>query len=181
MTAEEWPAAEEWRAIDGYDGWYEVSSFGRVRSWHVVGGPGRRLTQPRIRKVRVFGYGKVQVLLKQDGTVSGPLVHRLVAEAFIGPIPDEMVVCHNDGNAQNNHVDNLRIDTRSGNEADKFIHGTSARGERNPQAKLSESDVRDIRQRRVDGERVGSLAKAYGMSAANISTIVHRRSWKHVA
>ena len=51
-------------------------------------------------------------------------VHSLVAESFIGPRPEGMEVCHNDGDPTNNHLDNLRYGTSSGNELDKVRHGT---------------------------------------------------------
>lgn len=181
LREEVWPADEEWRAIAGYDGWYEVSNWGRVRSWRIRGAPGRRRSEPLLRRCVTFGYGKVLVNLSRDGGASGRLVHRLVAEAFIGPIPDDKVVCHGDGDATNNRVENLRIDTRSANEADKVAHGTSPRGERNHRAKLTEAEVIEIRQRRKSGEPAFRLATAYQTSAQNVTSICTRRSWKHVA
>lgn len=58
--------------------------------------------------------------------------HRLVYEAFVGPIPKGMVCCHSDGNPRNNRVDNLRVDTQRANIADKKAHGTHQVGEKHP-------------------------------------------------
>lgn len=124
----------EWRSVVGYEGYYEVSSTGLVRSLdRMVGGvnqtarlrPGRLLSQALHSGRRRDRY---LVVLTKDGKPQTRLVHHLVAEAFIGPRPaPSMDCCHNDGNPQNNHVSNLRWDTKSSNVFDSIRHGTHAR------------------------------------------------------
>jgi hypothetical protein len=124
---------EEWRPVVGFEGRYEVSNLGRVRSvdTRVSSGQGRT----RIAKGRVFAlflgdrYAKAN--LKVDGKQHNSYVHRLVAAAFIGPCPDGMEVCHNNGDPFDNRVDNLRYDTHAANVADRFIHGTVPAPRRN--------------------------------------------------
>lgn len=108
-------------------------------------------------------------------------VHRLVLEAFVGPCPDEMECCHNDGNPLNNALDNLRWDTKRANQADRVKHGTHSRGERNANAKLTEADVRAIRAEHASGgASQAELSRKYGVDPALIGRIIQRRSWAHV-
>ena len=124
---------EIWKDIPGYEGIYQVSTLGRVKSLdHVVvqcwgkGASERtykgRLIKPcRFKKKRAYVY----VDLSKDGRVLRFSVHKLVLTTFVGPCPDGMVACHfPDPNPENNCLNNLRWDTRSANEADKEIHGT---------------------------------------------------------
>lgn len=100
---------EIWKSILGYEGLYEVSNLGRVRSLD------RRVSytngQVHIHKGRILkpgvSNGYMQVHLCNNGSMKQPLVHRLVAEAFI-PNPDNLPqVNHKDENPSNNNVDNL--------------------------------------------------------------------------
>lgn len=99
-------------------------------------------------------------------------VHRLVAEAFIGPRPNPKThTCHNDGNTLNNKLENLRYDSQEGNFSDKVSHGTHAIGEKNPSAKLSDLQVLDIiaiGRSRTQKE----IAKIYGVHQCTISDIL---------
>lgn len=122
-------SSEEWRAIPGYEGVYEVSESGRVRSLDrlVECKNGRqRWTKGRELKTgrHPFGYRKVE--LNKGGVSAFPNVHTLVLLAFVGPCPGGMECCHNDGNPENNHVSNLRWGTRSENRRDAVRHGTQA-------------------------------------------------------
>ena len=120
--------SEEWRPVDGYGYKYEVSNQGRVRSVaREVRRPNRgtyRVAE-RILKPRRAHHGHQYVTLfgdtKKDRRHFG--VHRLVLAAFVGPCPEGMEACHNDGDPSNNQVSNLRWDTRSANMLDKVRHG----------------------------------------------------------
>lgn len=96
---------EEWRPIFGYEGLYEVSNLGRVKSLNY--------NKTGKEKILSFGIsnGYLQVALHKNGSKEQPLVHRLVWEAFYGKIPDGMVIDHIDTNRQNNSVENLRCVT----------------------------------------------------------------------
>ena len=100
------PANEVWRPIDGYDGQYEVSTFGRVRSnWRMIILCNMRLEydNPLLMKLQDLGNGYLYVKLR--GKMIG--VHRLVASAFI-PNPHNLPqVNHKDENKSNNNVTNL--------------------------------------------------------------------------
>lgn len=108
-------------------------------------------------------------------------VHFLVCEAFHGPRPDGAIVAHRDGDKLNNAAANLRWTTAWQNEADKREHGTAGLGERNPGAKLTESDVRAIRAARVSGVGPFTLGRQYGIAPATVWRICTRRTWAHIA
>jgi DNA-binding transcriptional regulator YiaG len=118
------------------------------------------------------------VHLYENGVREGRTVHRVVAEAFIGPRPEGLEVRHLDGNKTNNRASNLVYSTHKENEADKARHGTLRRGEANAAAKLTAADVREIRRRK--GERQEDLAAEYGCTFSNISAIQRGKSWRHV-
>lgn len=127
--ADNQPTREQWRPVVGYEGKYEVSDLGRVRSMErVVNRPhrGPHRVGTRVLKARIAHHGHHYVTLfgdtKKDRRHFG--VHRLLLAAFVGPCPDGMEACHNDGDPANNHISNLRWDTRESNMQDKLRHGT---------------------------------------------------------
>lgn len=111
-------SAEKWAPIAGYEGAYEVSDQGRIRSLtrEVYAGRGRtRKHEGRLLSVYAGDkYSKVRLKLDGDGG-STKNVHQLVAEAFLGARPDGLEVCHNNSNAHDNRVGNLRYDTHVAN------------------------------------------------------------------
>lgn len=122
---------EQWRPISGYEGIYEVSNHGRVRSLDRVSAQGGRLTG-RLRKPDAVTSrsGHLRVALCRDGKVRRWFVHRLVLTAFLGAPSIEMQACHNDGDPTNNVLTNLRWDTASANARDRLRHGTNDRANR---------------------------------------------------
>lgn len=116
---------EEWRAVSGMEGQYEVSSFGRIRSID------RIVEDKNGRKMRYSG--KLIALRKNPRTgymefAAGSRggmrrVHRVVLEAFVGPCPAGMEACHNDGDKTNNRSVNLRWDNKTSNSYDTVRHG----------------------------------------------------------
>ena len=101
---------EEWRPIEGYEGLYEVSNTGQVRSVdrYVIDSLGhRRFYKSKILSLLKGEYGYIQVNLYCNGKNKKCLVHRLVIEAFL-PNPDNLPeVNHLDEDKTNNRVDNL--------------------------------------------------------------------------
>lgn len=112
---------EVWRPVVGAEGLYEVSNLGRVRGVDRVDGQGRHWPG-RIRALGNTGKYKT-VPLYIEGRQTPKIVHRLVLESFVGPCPDGMEACHNDGNPHNNRLDNLRWDTHTENMYDVVRHG----------------------------------------------------------
>jgi len=159
---------EQWRPIPGFPG-HEASDQGRIRSIRFVIRPHESKTGYMIVKIRI------------DGSYRHLRVHRAVLLAFVGRPKDGEVAAHNDGNKKNNALSNLRWASRSANERDKIRHGTSNRGGRNGQAKLSERDVSIIHSRKprcmADCRR---LASQFNVRPLTIYKVATGRRWAHV-
>ncbi|WP_301121090.1 NUMOD4 motif-containing HNH endonuclease [Mycolicibacterium fortuitum] len=110
---------EIWEPIPGYEELYAVSNHGRVKSLDKFG------RRPRILRQNVKHHGYRTVCLYQHSRQRRFMIHRLVLEAFVGPCPDGMECCHNDGNTSNNHLSNLYWGTRIDNAQDRIRHGTN--------------------------------------------------------
>lgn len=108
----------EWRPVAGYEGYYEVSSDGQVRS-----AMRRKGSKGGVLKAGTTKAGYKLVSLWRDGKGLSCNVHRLVAAAFLGPCPPGMEVRHLDGDPTNNDVANLRYGTGSENCQDITRHG----------------------------------------------------------
>ena len=177
---------ETWRPISGYEGFYEVSDDGRVRSvdrtvWckpsdyrpaHHKSYKGSALPQYTSKD------GRRSVNLHRNNKHKTVRVCRLVAEAFIGPCPNGMECCHNDGDSQNNVPSNLRWDTRRGNSDDTLRHGTRLRGEKKPTSLLTEIDVRFIRHWLKDGRfSQPQIASSFGVHRSTINNINNGYAW----
>lgn len=108
-------------------------------------------------------------------------VHKLVLTLFVGDPPQpDMECCHENNDRADNRLTNLRWDTRKGNAADRLKHGTLLTGEKNPAAKLTEAQVREIKRRRKAGETNGALAAEFGVSYHTVSGIARGVIWAHI-
>lgn len=162
-------SVERWRSIPGYEGVYEVSSFGRVRV--LLACP--RFPAGRIMASRKHGQGYRMVSLwdREKKTYVHRLIHRLVLLVFRGPNEKGEEGCHKDGNKENNRLENLRWGTRSSNDRDRLLHGWSL--------KLKLKDVRKIRKLYAKGGiSQESLGKQFGVSQVMIGNIVRGENWK---
>lgn len=156
---------------------YWVTSFGRVFSNRPRNGKGGLTEEFRLIALNKTSGGRY-LHFGADGKKF--LVHRVVALAFIGTPPEGTEVSHKDGNSYNNNADNLEYLTHSKNERMKKLHGTSPTGSKNSMAKLSEEDVREIKEiLRVNKTRgvLTMLAKQYGVSVATVHNIKKGKVW----
>lgn len=167
-------AAEVWRDIPGYEGAYQVSSLGRVRSVErrVLRSDGIVYTiHEKILRPNVNKRGYYSLVLRKNKRDVTREVHGLVALAFLGErTPGDEEVRHIDGDRLNNSAENLRYGTRSQNQLDLYA-------QRGYHHRLTPEEAKEIRKRRSAGETGRALAKAFGCSESNISEIVHRRSF----
>ena len=123
---------EVWRPVIGWEGLYEVSNKGRVRSLprHVEGKGIRKFWPGRVISQSAHPDGGHKYLkLCRDGTSTTVRVHRLVLEAFVGP-PEGRMCCHINGNPADNRVENLYWGTNSDNQYDSVRHGTHVQARR---------------------------------------------------
>jgi len=173
---EEMEEKERWRAVVNYEDWYDISDFGRVRrvkKWKgaVVG---------RILKNQADRYGYMSVDLNIDGDRLFSRIHRLVAAAFIGVCPDGKEVNHKDGDKANNHPENLEYVTSSENQRHAYAIGLrSNRGEKAPNSKLKEEDVRKIILR-IGKETHKSIAKDFNVGRSTIAAIACGQNWSYL-
>ncbi|MFB9346154.1 NUMOD4 domain-containing protein [Streptomyces heliomycini] len=172
---------ETWRPIPGFDGWYDVSDAGRVRSWKVRGRPDRA-TEPTVLRDQAHKNGMRYVSLRREGRYVKCLVHRLVMLAFIGEPPEgESLVIHLNKDPGDNRLPNLAYASQEVVSA--FHLETIARGESHLNAKLTESAVRFSRSVYVPGDdRVGcsALAEDFGVRPAAMHLALTGKTWKHV-
>lgn len=118
---------EAWTPALGFEGFYEVSDQGRVRSLErtVTYKDGRRRHHPeQLLKPTAHPSGYLMVDLRIGGKRWPRRVHRLVLEAFVGPRPDGFEGCHGNGVQTDNRLVNLRWDTAEANRDDARRHGT---------------------------------------------------------
>lgn len=186
--------AEEWRSVVGYEGLYEVSNIGRVRSLtrkcraggfggHKVMG-GRIMSQCRTGKTaRSSGRGYLACRLTVETGSKLVKVHRAVAIAFIlnpGGLPQ---VNHKDTNTLNNHVDNLEWIDNTGNirHASRMGLLRPMRGEACVTHKLTSSEVVQLRAIYAAGGRsTRSVAKQFGIGWSQTKRIINKESWAHI-
>lgn len=164
---------EEWRPIVGYEGRYEVSSQGRVRS---LIGRNIRVLKPHVLKA---GYETVELWRKNQR--KRVLVHRLVAQAFLSHCLQGLEVNHKDGVKRNNHVANLEYLTRSDNAKHALEKGlyVPAKGEQRSSL-LTDSTVFELRELAAKGLSYVDLGKRYGISAFHAGDIARGARWAHV-
>lgn len=107
---------EEWRDLPGYDGWYQISDWGRVRSFRANNPhhPGSRSDKPKLIHISISGgkYQGAKVCLRKPGAAESQSVSvpRLVAITWLGGIPDGARAYHKDGNPANNSRWNIAVD-----------------------------------------------------------------------
>lgn len=165
----------------GFEGLYEVSDQGRVRSLDRVilrnGNPARY--KGRVLKIAPHTHGYRSVVLSDHGAQRSFLVHDLVLTAFVGVRPEKHQGCHNNGLRDDNRLANLRYDTVRGNHADKCAHGTLVHSEAHPNARLCRADVASIRARYSSSTKA-ALAREYEVDENHIYRIAARKRWAHV-
>lgn len=158
---------EEWRQIEGYEGYYEVSNDGRVRGIerNVKSSKGMHVIPSRIMSQRETEDGYRTVSLSKDGVAKKYPVHRLVYEAFCGKIPDGCEINHKDFDRANNRPENLEAVTHLQNiqyTVQAGRHFTASRdvtGQNNPNygnRKLSQKYQSDPELSRLKQGRPGS-------------------------
>lgn len=169
---------EKWLAIKGFEGLYEVSDLGRVRSLprHIRS----KKYKGKVLAGVVGGNGYPAVVLQKDGQKRRAAVHRLVLETFVGDCPEGMCARHLDGDKKNARLTNLAWGTPLENSADQVRHGTAPRGVTHPNAILEDGDIKEIFSLADLGVSQTEIARQFGVCSPHINNILRRRAWRHV-
>lgn len=171
---------ENWKPIIGYEGRYEISDLGRVKSYYYRGFK-RKI--PRIINGCInpsTGYRQVE-LSDKNAKPKTWFIHRLILLAFVGKPPTTShLVAHNDGIRTNSILSNLRWATGKENEADKKLHGTIIRGEKMYNSIFKEKDILKIRSLLSSNVTQTEIAKIYKVNKGTIQSIASGKTWKHV-
>lgn len=166
---------EEWRNIEGYEGRYQVSNFGRIKSF--TRGKGK------IFKVKSSPNGYYLTHLTKNSQTKTFRVHRLVAQEFIPNPENKPFVNHKDGKKWNNLAENLEWVTQKENNIHAHKIGLSKPPTASQKAEFTEDDIRYIRENIKIGDKVfGQLAMArkFGVSPASIRQIITGKTYKYV-
>jgi hypothetical protein len=171
---------EQWREVVGYEGFYEVSDCGRVRSIDRIVQCGVRPMKLKGKQIR-HGVGKIGypvVGLYKNGKGKTCCIHVLVLEAFVGPRPTiNHEGCHGDGVRINNVLTNLRWGTSKENRDDSRRHGTLSIGSSRPNAILNAEIVLKIRN---DTRPMQTIAHHHGIGLTTVWKVKNRVTWAHV-
>ena len=171
---------ERWKPIPGYEGSYEVSNQGRVRSLQrIIQAPGGGVRKIPARMMcltpkRVAGdHVYLSATLSRSGKHARLYAHRLVLMAFTGVPKYKAEVRHLDGDTQNNCLGNLRWKIRRPRQKPG-----KARGERHGQSKLTASDVVDIWGRLRVGQPDLAISADFPVTTHAVRDIREGRSWR---
>lgn len=165
---------EIWKDMIGYEGDYQISSFGRVRSV--------KFGKTTIRKPFICGKGYLAIDLCKNCKVKKKYIHRLVAEHFIDNQFNYPEVNHEDGNKLNNTRNNLSwVSGRLNMKHAREKLGFDQNGENSKVSKLKEKEVRKIIELyKSGGYSFRELAQKYKIASSSISNIINKVTWKHL-
>jgi hypothetical protein len=165
---------EQWKDIVGYEGLYQVSSLGRIKSVDKVCGKRRGIVKSKMIAIQDNGNGYFNAALYSNGKMKRIYVHRLVADAFLGKENGKEYVNHIDGNKSNNSLSNLEWCTRSENMKHAYDNGLAVQYERsgtkNPAARV----VIDL-QSGVFYETMKEVSELYKISVSYLSSMLNGR------
>ena len=174
---------EVWKDVKGFEGYYIVSNFGRVKTVERLD-TNNHVVKERIKSTSLTKDGYVKIRLVANGKDVTTRVHRLVAEAFIPNPYNKKTVNHIDGDKTNNCVDNLEWADRSEQLYHAYNSGLrkSKQGSDNTNSKLSKEEVEEIRHTFIKSDRefgASALGRKYGVTHRVILNIVNNLSYKH--
>lgn len=168
---------EKWRDVEGYEGLYQISNFGRVKSFHYG--------IEKFLKSRISNTGYSVAGLSKHGSLKEIGVHILVARAFVENPENKPFVNHIDGNKSNNHADNLEWTTNKENIRHAWKLGLIKPriGTKHHGAKLSREDVLYIRENYKPRDKnfgACALAKKFNVSKRTIEEVAHNKRYTDV-
>lgn len=168
---------EIWKWITNYEELYQISNFGRVKSFNGL------WVEAKILKPVLHKNGYLYCSLRKNGKLKIYSIHRLVAKAFITNPKNLPEINHIDGNKLNNHFENLEWCTSKKNIEHSIENDLRKFGEERTDTKLTNEKVREIRRIYIEGDTqfgAPALGLKYGVSTSTIYNVIHRRSYKNV-
>jgi hypothetical protein len=166
---------ETWKDIAGYEGLYQVSNMGNVKTMSRL----HRIDRPYVKQERLLnpptnsvGYKQVALYRDKKGVIQS--VHKLVATVFLERKPEHQVINHIDGNKLNNHVDNLEWCTYGHNQAHAIRTGLIRiyRGESHYASKVSDAQRLEIYNLCKSGVAQRKVGAMFGIGQQAVSKIV---------
>ena len=156
---------EIWKPIHGYEGYYDVSNKGRVRSyWHGTQKNRYTTDEPKILQGCSAGAYKTVCLIKPGCKKENTYIHRHVAEAFLENPANKLFINHKDGDKQNNDVTNLEWCTHNENMAHAYENGLNGKCRK----------VRNVK----TGEEFRSICEAARCAGRSFGWVYNRVSGK---
>lgn len=179
---------EIWKDILGYEGYYQVSNLGNVKSLDRV-----RETLPTAKKqFKTFNEGRVLIpkesnrgylryALTKEGKTKYLSAHRLVAQSFIPNIKDKPDVNHINGIKTDNRIENLEWCTGSENIKHNYVLGImNQKGDKNNCAILTIEQVKEIKVKLLNGITPRQISEQYPIHRTSVYDIKKGRNWNHV-
>lgn len=180
--------SEEWKSVEGFEGLYEVSNYGNVKSLDRLEkvGNSMRIRHGRILKARAQKGGHLLVVLCKNGEIYHRTIHRLVASAFIDNPDNKPVVDHIDTNPANNCVSNLKwatVQENCMNSLTRIHNSESKKGHKCYLKHHSEGTKQKIREQRLGKKlseehrkRLSESHKGIGLGKSNL--YLKGKHWK---
>jgi len=190
---------EIWKDINGYEGLYQISSLGRVKSFAKVK-TGKRPSRGYYCGREIYmsicdnGRGYMFVSIRCGSKKKNKYIHRLLAQHFIPNPQNKPQVNHINGIKSDNRIENLEWVTERENAIHAFKNGylhqlpkmqklasEATRGEQNTRSILKDIDIPIIFKMNKAGHIQSSIAKHFGVCRATIGYVLNRKTWNHVS
>ena len=177
---------EIWKDIKGYEGLYQISNYGRVKSLirHIINKNGRNITKKeKIMKLTYDRDGYLLVGLNKDKKQTQFRVHRLVLINFVNNVENKPETNHLNSIRDDNRLINLQWCTRSENSRHSYRQGNNkgAFGEKSGSCILTENEVHVIRGLLENTAlKHREIAEIFNISCTTVCDVKSRKSWKHI-
>lgn len=177
-------AKEKWIDIKGYEGRYQISNQGRVKSlsreFQISFEKKARSVRGKILNMTPNTNGYLRVFLSKHSQVKTHYVHRLVAQHFCPQGIGQVEVNHINGDKLNNSVDNLEWCTKHENLHHAFDNNLCKWGEQSNLRSLTEKQVHEIRREIFKGVKVSEIANKFLVSESTIFRIKSGKTWSRL-